>query len=327
MLRTWFPQRWKQLVGGTSRSRVARRKPPSARLSVEHLEDRMLMSHSSLLLPGYKVCHPAGNTAPLASSGPVGFTPAQIRHAYGFDQFQFAEGVLGDGSGQTIAIVDAFDDANIATDLATFDKQFNLPAPPSFSKIAQDGSINLPIPAPKNSWGLETALDVEWAHAMAPGAKLLLVEANSADISNLMMAVGTAAGRSGVSVVSMSFGGHVDSDGNFVAGEQASDVNFDSGFVTPSGHGGVTFIAASGDNGVAEYPATSPNVLAVGGTRLTLGAGNSYGSETAWSGSGGGKSTIEARPSYQAGVLPQSHDARQSGCGLQCRPEQRLCRV
>src|SRR5205807_6453436 len=111
-------------------------------------------------------------------------------------------------------------------------------------------------------WASEIALDVEWAHAIAPRANILLVEANSNSTSNLFTAVRFAAGQPGVVVVSMSWG----------SGEVSTETGTDaSTFRTPSGHAGVTFVASSGDSGApAIYPAASPNVLAAGGTTLRL---------------------------------------------------------
>ena len=247
----------------------------------------------------------AGDAGPLSSPSPVGFKPTQISHAYGFDQISFNGGITGDGTGQTIAIVNAYDTPNIQSELQAFDAQFGIPNPPSFKRVAQDGSTNYPAVDPRgvgtNNWEVETALDVEWSHALAPGANILLVEAdnNGTDLENV--AVPFAASQPGVSVVSMSFG----------ADEFATEKNLDSLFTTPSGHTGVTFIASTGDGGSpGEYPAYSPNVLAVGGTSLTLNSQNSITNETGWSGSGGGISTIESQPSYQSGVVTQSTTRR-----------------
>src|SRR5262249_16756927 len=141
--------------------------------------------------------------------------------------------------------------------------------------------------------------DVEWAHAMAPGANIVLIEANSPNYSDLMAAVDYARNQPGVSVVSMSWG----------SGEWFTESGYDSYFTTPAGHRGVTFVASSGDNGSAgapEFPSVSPNVLAVGGTQLTTDTAGDYVSEVGWSGSGGGISTVETQPSYQRGVVTQS---------------------
>ncbi|HEV8062993.1 MAG TPA: hypothetical protein VGP68_24140, partial [Gemmataceae bacterium] len=147
------------------------------------------------------------------------------------------------------------------------------------------------------------SLDVEWAHAIAPQANILLVEANSNSNGDLFAGVTYAASQPGVDVVSMSFGGS----------EFSGETGFDNDFTTPNGHTGVTFIASSGDDGAPpEYPSISPNVLSVGGTTLHLDAnGNLTGAgETGWSGSGGGISTQEPQPSYQNGVVTQSSSKR-----------------
>jgi subtilase family serine protease len=229
------------------------------------------------------VMHPDMVVRPFASAGPSGgLSPSQIRHAYGFDQ------LADNGSGQTIAIVTAFDDPNIGNDLAVFDQAFGLPAPPSFNKAVSAGTPT------DGGWSGEAALDVEWAHAIAPKASILLVEAKSDSTSDLMPAVDYARKQAGVSVVSMSWGG---SESSFLT-------KYDSDFTTPAGHIPVTFIAAAGDSGAdAEWPASNPNVLAVGGTTLRTGSGGTYVSESAWSGSGGGFSRIYSVPTYQSGVV------------------------
>src|SRR5438477_5365957 len=204
------------------------------------------------------------------------FTPAQIRHAYGFDQLSFANGrVQADGGGQTIAIVEAFHDPKITSDLHYFDWIFGLPAPPKFMQVNERGGTVFTSVNP--AWALETALDVEWAHAIAPRANILLVEADSANFSDLLAAVNFARYQPGVVVVSMSWGSR----------EFSYEAAYDAYFTTPAGHiggsglsGGITFVVSSGDNGAGtSYPAVSPNVLSVGGTSLTLAPGNNYGSE------------------------------------------------
>jgi subtilase family serine protease len=270
------------------------RRPPSTcrryRPVLEELEGRSLLSsapqHPAFLEPLFRTVTPDSGAAPS------GYTPAQIRHAYDFDSITFAGGtVTGNGSGQTIAIVDAYDDPNIVNDLHAFDQQFGLPDP-TFSRVAQNGSTRYPGTDPTGGWEMEESLDVEWAHAMAPAARILLVEAADNSWNNLMAAVSFAARQSGVSVVSMSFGG----------GEDPTETGSDSLFTTPVGHQGVTFVASSGDSGTISYPAASPNVLGVGGTSLFLN-GSSYAGETAWSGSGGGLSQYEPLPGYQQAVL------------------------
>jgi Ca2+-binding RTX toxin-like protein len=249
-------------------------------------------------------------------AGTVAYTPAQIRAAYGINNLSL------DGTGQTVAVVDAYDDPDIYQALDTFDSQFGLtttgptlyqqygPASSFLTVLNQQGqATGLPGTDPAGAgnanWEMEEALDVEWAHAIAPGAKIVLVEANSQALSDLMSGAATAASQPGVSVVSMSWGFTEGVD--VLSSEEAL---YDSTFIAP----GVTFVASTGDYGAAdpEYPAFSPNVVAVGGTTLTLNADNSYNSETGWGyysnsagaliGSGGGISLYEAEPSFQQGV-------------------------
>ena len=218
----------------------------------------------------------------------AGLTPAQVATAYGLRGLTFGTRAAN-GSGQKIAIVDAYNDPNIKTELAVFDSAFNLPRPPSLTVVGQTGTPALP--SNDAVWALEEALDVEWAHALAPGAGIDLVEANSASVPDLMAAVNVAKRISGVSVIAMSWG----------ASEFSGQTAYDSVFTTP----GVTFVAGSGDTGSfggPQWPASSPNVLAVGGTTLQVSTGGNYLGETAWSGSGGGISTIEQEPSHQASV-------------------------
>ncbi len=228
--------------------------------------------------------------APQYAGGlPTGLSPGQVTTAYGVNQINFGN-VAGNGAGQTIALIDAYFDPNIRSDLGTFDSQFGLAAPPSVSQYVENGlSGNDP------GWALETALDVEWAHAVAPAANIMLVEAQP-DLSDLLSAVTFASEQPGVSVVSMSWG----------ASEFQGENAYDSTFTTPSGHGGVTFVASSGDSSTTLYPAASPNVLAVGGTTLNVTSTGQVLSETAWSGSGGGSSPYEAKPAWQTNGLSGS---------------------
>ena len=156
-------------------------------MRIESLENRTLLS---LTIPGHAVPDYVAyvaphSVAPLSTAGPTGYTPAQIRQAYGFDKITFNNGtVAGDGSGTTIAIVDAYDDPKIANDLHQFDLQFGLPDP-----VVHQGEPDRrhdALPAADAGWTTEIALDVEWAHAIAPKANILLVEANSASFSDLL---------------------------------------------------------------------------------------------------------------------------------------------
>jgi subtilase family serine protease len=221
----------------------------------------------------------------------TGYTPAQISHAYGFDKISFAGGsVKGNGAGQTIAIVDAYDDPNIGSDLAAFDAKFNLPNP-SLSEL-KASNINA-----NSSWSVETSLDVEWAHAVAPAANIVLIEAKTSGLGDLLSAVNAARTQTSASAVSMSWGG----------GEFSSETYYDSYFTTPYGHTPMTFVASSGDTGApVSWPAVSPNVLSVGGTNLQIDSAGNYISESAWTGSGGGISNYEPRPSYMNNTVGNS---------------------
>ncbi len=273
----------------------AARQPLALRpaLRMEPLESRALLSASSAL-DAIMAQPMVANLAATTNTTPVGYSPSQITSAYGFNQISFSGGAAN-GSGQTIAIVDAYDDPNIAADLHTFDQKLGL-ADPSFTKINQNGGGSMP--QADAGWSEEIALDVEWAHAVAPGAKIVLVEANSSSLTDLMAAVNTARNLAGVSVVSMSWG----------ASEFRGETQLDQYFTTPTGHTGVTFVASAGDSSAAVlWPSASPNVLSVGGTSLNV-SGTSYSSESAWIDGGGGVSRLESEPSYQSGV--QSTGAR-----------------
>jgi subtilase family serine protease len=220
--------------------------------------------------------------APQAVTAPKGYGPAQFRGAYGLPATA--------PTPQTIAIVDAYDDPNIASDLNTYSSQFGLPlcnaANPCFQKVNQSGSAAGPFPQANSGWALEIALDVEVAHAICPNCKILLVEASSNSLANLAAAVNTAA-KLGAKEISNSYGGS----------EYSSEVND-----TAYNHPGVAVTVASGDNGYGSFgfPAASPNVITVGGTTLTLGAGNTYGGEAVWSGAGSGCSLYVAAPAWQS---------------------------
>jgi hypothetical protein len=240
--------------------------------------------------PQFVVGSFAANGSPPSGA----YTPDQIQIAYGFDEISLG-GVAANGAGETIGIVDAYNDPNIQNDLNTFDTQFGLPAT-TVAVYNQNGGTSLPSSDSTGGWELEESLDVEWAHAIAPAANIMLVEANSESDGDLFAAVGYAADHA--DVVSMSFAGPE------YSGEAADDARYFA-------KAGVSFVAAAGDDGApASYPATSPDVLAVGGTALTLGTGNVWASESGWSGSGGGPSAYEPQPTYQKGVVTQTSSQR-----------------
>ncbi len=227
-----------------------------------------------------------------ASSAPVGLTPAQMKSAYSFSTSNTA------GAGATIAIVDAYDLPTAENDLNVFSSSFGLPACTTangcFQKVNQSGGTR--YPRYNSGWGLEIALDIEWAHAIAPGARILLVEASSNSFTNLLAAEDYASAHAGY--VSNSWGG-----GEF-SGETAYDTHF--------ARSGVAFFVAAGDQGLpAEYPSASPFVISVGGTTLSFNSDGSLQSETGWSSGGGGCSVYEAANSAQAGFSGYG----QAGCG------------
>ncbi len=292
--------------------------------------------HASAVSRKTKRIHPTVEeleSRTLLSAAPFYLLPPEIRGFYGFDQVKFAGGSIpGDGRGQTIAIVDAFDNPNVAADLNVFDKSLSLtkdarldPNTPDAASIysqygdasaffsknsfkkADGTTATTPwgIPTGDVGWGQEIALDVQWAHVVAPAARILLVEAASNSTNDLLAAVDWAASQPGVSVVSMSWGG----------GEFPSETSLDSHF----GVSGVTFIASSGDSGGGiGWPAVSPNVVAVGGTTIHADAA---GTETAWTGSSGGRSYYEGTPSYQQGLSIHSGTATYKSNGKRVGPD------
>jgi subtilase family serine protease len=278
---------------------VAKQKFRRAESWIELMEGRLLLSaaplHRPVAYPTYHLATQQG-AKPAGTTGPVGLTPQQISQAYGINAVRF-NGITGNGAGQTIAIIDAFDNPNAASDLASFDARFGLPAPPSFQKLNEYGGTTQPATdtaAKPNTWELEESLDVQWAHAVAPAASIILYEANSASFTDLISnALNSARNNASVSVITMSFS----------TSEFSGENSFDSYFATPAGHQGITFIAATGDTGSpGGYPSYSPNVLAVGATTLNVDSSGNYINESAWSGSGGGTSTQESKPSYQQSV-------------------------
>ncbi len=264
-----------------------------SRVTVEQLEPRCLLSADGVAFPNVIRSRPAD--APSASV--VGFSPTQMRAAYGFDQVALTDlhgnSVAATGAGQTIAIIDAYSDPNIAAEAAAFSHQFglpqfNTPGGPTLKVMSQAGST-VYLPLPDADWSVEIALDVEWAHAIAPGANILLVEANTNSFSDLLLALNKAKVQSGVSVVSISWGGD----------EFPGETVWDSAFIPRRTSPDQTFVVDSGDDGSPpEWPGTSPFVITVGGTSLQL-TSNAYASETGWSGSTGGVAAFEAEPLFQ----------------------------
>jgi subtilase family serine protease len=231
---------------------------------------------------GYATCfvrvrHKVGSQA---SSSPSGYSPATIEKAYGFDTSDH-----GTGTGRTIALVDAYDDPTIAANLEAFSQEYGLPTCTSttcFRKVNQTGGTS--YPKETAGWDVEISLDVEWAHAIAPKAHILLVEASSNSFTNLFDAVRYAAAHA--TYVSMSWGGT----------EFTGETTYD-GVFTPR----VSFFAAAGDTrSEVIYPSASPEVISVGGTTLTVTSTGAWKQESAWSTGGGGCSKVETANPAQA---------------------------
>jgi subtilase family serine protease len=269
------------------------------------------------------------------SSSPPGpgtcgcYEPAQLDAAYGLAAL-FAKG--DNGKGSTIVIVDSFGSKTIQQDLATFDSGFKLPAPPSFKIITPEGKIN----ASNAGWALETTLDVEYAHAIAPGANVLLVETPVAETEgavgfkqivaaeNYVISNKKSLGITGGMVISQSFGATEQTFGSNFASAIAS---FRSAF-TAAQKAGVTVLAASGDDGatgcanaatpctlytkkVNSWPSSDPLVTSVGGLSFSISTSAPYKQTkpaVVWNdgglggAGGGGDSAVFGIPSFQSSV-------------------------
>src|SRR5256714_2040782 len=216
-----------------------------------------------------------------------GYAPAQFLHAYALDRLACSSDAAHPcGSGKTVGIHAASADTTVEAALQTFDAQFGL-ATCTIANGCLTVATPQGLPPADPTWAGEVSLDVQWVHAIAPGARILLVESIDRYSDNLLAAVDYAVSR-GASVVSMSWGGAETSD------ETADDSHFRAS--------GVSFVAASGDKGSGtQYPAASPYVIGVGGTSLPLDASGALtGPEVAWSGSGGGASGYGTQPAFQA---------------------------
>jgi subtilase family serine protease len=265
------------------------------------------------------------------------YQPAQFQAAYN-EQPLFSRGITG--AGQTIAIVDSFGSPTIESDLATFDAEFDLPAPPSFRIIQPAGKVTFdPASSDQLGWAGETTLDVEWAHAMAPGASILLVETPVSETEGvhgfpqIVKAENYVVNHHLAQVISQSFGA---TEGTFPSAESIYGLR--SAYLNAF-RNHVTVLAATGDAGATDYsnaagtllfthpevdwPSSDPLVTAVGGTQLALfSTGQRAAPDRVWNDSynyalnnvffdspgpsafatGGGKSAVFPRPGYQAGV-------------------------
>lgn len=261
--------------------------------------------------------------AGAASTGPAGgLTPADLASAYGF-------AAATGGSGQTVAIVDAYDDPDIESDLGTFDGEYALAActhaDGCFTKVGQSGSETALPAHDTRGWSVEIALDVETVHSACPKCRIVLVEASSESFADLAASVDEAVAL-GATEVSNSYGG--------------LETELEAGELAAYDHPGVVIAAAAGDSGYLNWdrlaeaflapglpdaPASLPSVVAVGGTSLKLTSAGARRSETVWndsgppsgadfkqfSATGGGCSTAFEAPAWQQGLAAWAA----TGCG------------
>ena len=235
--------------------------------------------------PGHKPGGGGGSTF-------TGYTPSDLQAAYGLGKYSGAN-----GGGETVAVVDAYDDPNAASDLAVYRASMGLPAicvvgsttcstGPTFTKENESG-VQGNYPSANTSWSEEISLDLDMVSAICPKCNILLVEASSATFSDLAAAETTALAGNPVAV-SNSYGG--------------SEFSGETGYnqVYSAGSSAITVSAGDGGYGV-EFPAAAPGVVAVGGT--TLSSSSSSGtvtwSQTVWSGTGSGCSVYESNPGWQ----------------------------
>ncbi|MER6245252.1 S53 family peptidase [Streptomyces griseorubiginosus] len=230
----------------------------------------------------------ARGVTPKATT-PTGYGPSDLRSAYGL-----TAAAASGGTGATVAIVDAYNDPNAESDLATYRSYYGLPACTTangcFKKVSQTGSTTS-LPSSDAGWSEEISLDLDMVSAIAPNAHILLVEATSPTMANLGKSVNEAVAL-GAKFVSNSYGGS----------ESSSDTSYDSSYFN---HPGVAITVSAGDSGYgAEYPAASKYVTSVGGTALST-ASNARGwTESVWKtssteGTGSGCSAYDAKPTWQ----------------------------
>ena len=212
------------------------------------------------------------------TSTPAGYGPSDLQSAYNLTS------ASSNGVAQTVAIVDAYDDPNAIADVNHYRAHYGL-GTASIRKVGETGS-SASLPRSNGGWAQEISLDLDMVSAICPKCSILLVEANSASMTDLGASVNTAVSL-GATVVSNSYGG----------GESSKDLSYDSSFFNQPG---VVITASSGDSGYGvQYPAASQYVVSAGGTSLT-GSTKSGWTETAWSGAGSGCSGVDPKPAWQA---------------------------
>ncbi len=232
---------------------------------------------------GFARCHALLRTDIKPNSGggsPSGYNPADLQSAYKLPSSSA-------GAGQTVAIVDAYDDPNAESDLGVYRSQFGINACTTangcFRKVNQSGGTN--YPKANGSWAQEISLDLDMVSAVCPNCHILLVEASSSSFANLSAGVDEAA-RLNATEISNSYGGS----------EYSSETSDQSHY----NHAGIAITVSSGDSGYGvQFPAASQYVTAVGGTTLSKASNTRGWSETAWSGAGSGCSAYITKPSWQ----------------------------
>jgi subtilase family serine protease len=254
-------------AGSRVHGQPARRRPPATTTTSSSTTTSTSTSTTSTSIPT------AGCTT--AHSG---YTPCDLRSAYALTS--------SGGAGQTVAIVDAYDDPNAAADLGVYRTAYGLPACTTsngcFRKVDQNGGTNYPVA--NTGWAEEISLDLDMVSAVCPNCHILLVEASSNSLNDLLLAENRAA-TLGATVISNSWG----------ANEFSSESLYDSYFKH-----GIPITASSGDAGYGvEWPASSPYVTSVGGTSIVRSTGARGWAETAWSGAGSGCSAYESKPAFQ----------------------------
>jgi kumamolisin len=268
-------------------------------------------THIELLIPETPLVEPPGPGVQPASTTSTPETPASLACVYrlvpqsnGCDPNKVS--AVATGGSNTIAIVDAYNDKTALADLKKFSKKFGLPAPNLtvvFCSAKSCTGVKTPPPSCATKriacdWGIEETLDLQAAHAMAPHAKIILVEAFSSSNTDLYRAEVAAA-----KLVASAGGGEISN--SWGSDESSTEQTTDKDFVQP----GVVFFASTGDHKAGthkpdvEYPSTSPNVVAVGGTTILRDRGTfAFQGESAWIDTGGGLSKVETRPSFQDGI-------------------------
>ncbi len=261
---------------------------PTGSQEIEGMRGRSAHANVHIMMP----------TAPATANTPGGAyeTPASLACVYrlvvrtnGCDPHTVT--TLPAGGSRVIAIVDAYDDPNAASDLATYSAEFGLAPVTSANFQTVYASGTQPAADPSGAWSLEAALDIEMAHALAPGAKIVLVEAASNSYADLMVAETKAA-----QLVQAGGGGEVSNSWS------GGEFPFEEFYTAYFSAANVVFLAATGDRPGPSFPSALTDVIAVGGTSIDRSSSLAYVGQTSWGSSGGGVSQYVATPAFQSGL-------------------------